>query len=90
MKQIGCHHVWKLYHSFDKTMNRFELYKCDKCEMILKKELINNMKPLNCPVCHKFVAWAEEIAGNHPDDIKCLKCGSIAIKKSFCVIGPQI
>lgn len=85
--RIGCHHSWETYHSFDKSMPR-DLQKCKTCGLVLRTEKINDMKPLYCPDCGKFVVWAEEIAGLHYSaDIKCHHCGSVAISMMQFVIG---
>ena len=85
--RAGCHHAWETYHSFDKTMPR-DLQKCEICGLVLRTEKINDMKPLCCPNCGKFIAWAEEIAGLHYSaDIKCRYCGSVAITTMQCIMG---
>jgi len=83
---MACNHEWIDYQSFDKTMPR-DLKKCNRCGLVLRAGNINNMKPLSYPSCGKFVAWAEDIAGNHLVDIKCTRCGAIAIRPSQCVLG---
>jgi len=83
----GCHHAWHEYHSFDKSFKHATV-QCATCELVIRRESAGNMRRISCPGCGAFVAFAEELAGNHSQaDITCKKCGAVAVRTSQCVMG---
>lgn len=85
-KQVGCHHSWKNYHSFDKSFPK-DIKQCSICELVIRSEKVDNLTPFKCHNCGNFVVYAEEVAGLHFDiDIKCKKCGIIAVTPSTIVL----
>jgi DNA-directed RNA polymerase subunit RPC12/RpoP len=59
-KQVGCKHVWKDFIFNDKTPKGRHV-QCIKCELVVRKEKIDNLTPFKCPECNSRVGYKEEM-----------------------------
>jgi len=90
-RQTGCKHSFVDFQSlFDKTMNN-GFKQCSICELVIRNEKVDNMKPIKCPECGAFFCYAEEIAGLHYEcDLGCKHCGATVVRTTDCVLGVPI
>lgn len=84
---MGCKHSFVDFHSlFDKRMEK-GFVQCSSCGLVIRKEKVNNMKPIKCPECGEFFAHAEEIAGLHYEcDLGCRRCGATVVRTDVSVL----